>query len=211
MSHIKSKVKEQLKNINKQLNELEGTTDLYQAKSLIEKIETLINKVNKEISEEGDNEYSEPLLKSELHDLRDYTNNFNKLKDNWRIKENIEKLNNGELEGADAEEAKRAENLDHMKQVDNQGLIVDSIANNIKDANNNLGNINVELNKQGQQIDSIQKKTNEIENQVNKTGKVMSRIEGRAKCIQILAFLAVIFCGLFDAVSLGFLIKKKFE
>ena len=211
MSHLKPKIKEQLKSIDRQLNELKSATDLYQAKSLIEKIESLIDKINKEISEEEDDGNLQPLLKSELNDLEIYTNNLNKLKENWRIKENIEKLKNGELEGADAEEAKRAENLDHMKQVDNQGLIVDSIANNIKDANNNLGNINAELNNQGQQIDSIQKKTNEIENQVNKAGKVMTRIEGRAKCIQILAFLAVILCGLFDAVSLGFLIKKKFE
>ena len=211
MSHLKPKIKEQLKSIDRQLNELKSATDLYQAKSLIEKIESLIDKINKEISEEEDDGNLQPLLKSELNDLEIYSNNLNKLKENWRIKENIEKLKNGELEGADAEEAKRAENLDHMKQVDNQGLIVDSIANNIKDANNNLGNINAELNNQGQQIDSIQKKTNEIENQVNKTGKVMTRIEGRAKCIQILAFLAVILCGLFDAVSLGFLIKKKFE
>ena len=211
MSHLKPKIKEQLKSIDRQLNELKSATDLYQAKSLIEKIETLIDKINKEISEEEDDGNLQPLLKSELNDLEIYSNNLNKLKENWRIKENIEKLKNGELEGADAEEAKRAENLDHMKQVDNQGLIVDSIANNIKDANNNLGNINAELNNQGQQIDSIQKKTNEIENQVNKAGKVMTRIEGRAKCIQILAFLAVILCGLFDAVSLGFLIKKKFE
>ena len=211
MSHLKPKIKEQLKSIDRQLNELKSATDLYQAKSLIEKIESLIDKINKEISEEEDDGNLQPLLKSELNDLEIHTNNLNKLKDNWRIKENIEKLKNGELEGADAEEAKRAENLDHMKQVDNQGLIVDSIANNIKDANNNLGNINAELNNQGQQIDSIQKKTNEIENQVNKAGKVMTRIEGRAKCIQILAFLAVILCGLFDAVSLGFLIKKKFE
>ena len=211
MSHLKPKIKEQLKTIDSQLNELKNTTDLYQAKSLIEKIETLINKINNEISEEDDDGNLQPLLKSELYDLEIHTNNLNKLKDHWRIEENIEKLKNGELEGADAEEAKRAENLKHMKQVDNQGLIVDSIANNVKDANNNLNNINAELNNQGQQIDSIQKKTNEMENQINKTGKVMTRIEGRAKCVQILAFMAVILCGLFDAVSLGFLIKKKLE
>ena len=211
MSHLKPKIKEKLKTIDRQINELKNTTDLYQAKSLIEKIETLINKINNEISEKDDDGNLQPLLKSELNDLEIHTNNLNKLKDNWRIKENIEKLKNGELEGADAEEAKRAQNLEHMKQVDNQGLIIDSIANNVKEANNKLGNINVALNNQGQQIDSIQKKTNEMENQVKKTGKLMTRIEGRAKCVQILAFMAVILCGLFDVVSLGFLIKKKLE
>ena len=211
MSHLKPKIKEQLKTIDRQLNELKNTTDLYQAKSLIEKIETLINKINNEISEEDDDGNLQPLLKSELYDLEIHKNNLNKLKEHWRVKENIEKLNNGELEGADAEEAKRAQNLENMKQVDNQGLIIDSIANNVKDANNHLENINVELNNQGQQIDRIQKKTNEMENQINKTGKVMKNIERRAKCVQILAFMAVILCGLFDAVSLGFLIKKKLE
>ncbi len=209
MSQQKSKIKEQLKSIDRQLSELEKTTDLYQAKTLIEKIETLINNIKKWMDDEEDYGNSQPLLSSELKDLDIYTNKLNKLKDNWRVKENIEKLRDGHLEGADAEEAKRAENLENMKQIDNQGLIVDSIANNIKDANNNLDNINTELNKQGQQLDSIQKKTNEVENEVNKTGKIMTRMEGRAKCIQILAFLAVIFCGLFDIASLVYLIVKK--
>ena len=211
MSNLKSKIKGQLRNIDKQLSELENESDLYQAKFLIEKIENLINKINKEMNDEEENGISQPLLKSELDDLDLYTKKLNKLKDNWRVKENIEKLREGTLEGAAAEEAKRAENLENMKQVDNQGLIIESIANNIKGANNDLANINNELNNQGQQIDSIQKKTNELENVVNKTGKVMTKIEGRAKCIQILTFFAVILCGIFDIVSLVFLLIKKFK
>ena len=51
----------------------------------------------------------------------------------------------GKLTGADALKAQREIGLENMKEVDNQGLIVDSIGENIKTANVNLTNINNEL------------------------------------------------------------------
>ena len=46
--------------------------------------------------------------------------------------------------------------LDNLREVDNQGLMIDSIGQNIKSTNKNLVNINVELDNQGQQMDRIQ-------------------------------------------------------
>ena len=60
-------------------------------------------------------------------------------------------------------------------------------------------------------MNRIQQKTNETESQVKQTAKIMTRKEGRAKCIQIIAFIAVIVCGLFDIFWIIFLIVKKFK
>ena len=101
--------------------------------------------------------------------------------------------------------------LDNLKEVDNQGLIIDSIGENIKVANANLVNINAELDNQGQQMNRIQEKTHETESQVKQTAKIMNKMEGRAKCIQVIAFIAIIVCGLFDIFWLVFLIVRKFK
>ena len=95
-----------------------------------------------------------------------------------------------------------------MKEVDNQGLIVDSIGENIKSANVNLTNINNELQNQGEQMNRIQEKTLETESQVKQTGKIMTKMEGRAKCIQIITCFAVVIFGLFDVVWIVFLLLR---
>ena len=107
--------------------------------------------------------------------------------------------------------AQREMGLDNIKEVDNQGLIIDSIGENIKGANANLVNINNELQDQGEQMNRIQEKTLETETQVKQTGKIMVRMEGRAKCIQIITFIAVVVLGLFDIVWIVFLIIKNFK
>ena len=96
--------------------------------------------------------------------------------------------------------------LDNIKEVDNQGLMINSIGENIKGANANLTNINNELQNQGEQMNRIQEKTLETESQVKQTGKIMTKMEGRAKCIQIITCFAVFIFGLFDAVWIIFLL-----
>ena len=104
--------------------------------------------------------------------------------------------------------AQREMGLDNIKEVDNQGLMINSIGENIKGANANLTNINNELQNQGEQMNRIQDHTNEIDSQVKQTGKIMTKMEGRAKCIQILAFLAVILVGLADVgLAIAYIIK----
>ena len=111
---------------------------------------------------------------------------------------------------ADAKRAEREMGLENLKEVDNQGLIIDSIGENIKGANNNLVNINNELQNQGEQMNRIQKTTLETENEVKKTGNIMGKMERRAKCLQIITFFAVIVFGLFDVVwAIYLLILRK--
>ena len=151
-----------------------------------------------------------PLLKIEIGDLDIYEKRYKTQKLFWEKKRREEDLRSGKLTGADAIKAQREIGLDNVKEVDNQGLMIDSIGENIKTANINLTNINNELQNQGEQMNRIQEKTLETENQVKQTGKIMTKMEGRAKCIQILTFLSVILFGLLDVAMLIFGLVKKF-
>ena len=70
----------------------------------------------------------------------------------------ISKYYDGELEGADKIKAERDILLDNQKDVDNQGLIIDSIQENVKAAGSNLTNINNELGLQGEKMETEFKK-----------------------------------------------------
>ena len=119
-------------------------------------------------------------------------------------------LKEGNLTGVDAIKAQRNMALDNNREVDHHGLIIDSIGENIKTANVNLNNINTELQNQGDQMNRIQEKTLDTEKKVKDTGKIMTRMEGRAKCVQIITFFAVIIFGIFDVVLIANLVYKKF-
>ncbi len=207
--HLKSLIL----NITTKLNELEMITDLYQATQQLNDIKKKIEDANNEIQEINDGDLSKPLLntlKSDEQELKVLQTKYKKQLDKWERERNRQKLISGELTGADALKAQREMGLDNIKEVDNQGLIIDSIGEKIKGANANLVNINNELQDQGEQMNRIQEKTLETETQVKQTGKIMTRMEGTAKCIQIITFIAVVVFGLFDIVWIVFLIIKNF-
>ena len=208
--HLKSLIL----NITTKLNELEMITDLYQATQQLNDIKKKIEDANNEIQEINDGDLSKPLLntlKSDEQELKVLQTKYKKQLDKWERERNRQKLISGELTGADALKAQREMGLDNIKEVDNQGLIIDSIGDIIKGANANLVNINNELQDQGEQMNRIQEKTLETETQVKQTGKIMVRMEGRAKCIQIITFIAVVVSGLFDIVWIVFLIIRYFK
>lgn len=208
--HLKSLIL----NITTKLNELEMITDLYQATQQLNDIKKKIEDANNEIQEINDGDLSKPLLntlKSDEQELKVLQTKYKKQLDKWERERNRQKLISGELTGADALKAQREMGLDNIKEVDNQGLIIDSIGDIIKGANANLVNINNELQDQGEQMNRIQEKTLETETQVKQTGKIMVRMEGRAKCIQIITFIAVVVLGLFDIVWIVFLIIRYFK
>ena len=208
--HLKSLIL----NITTKLNELEMITDLYQATQQLNDIKKKIEDANNELQEINDGDLSKPLLntlKSDEQELKVLQTKYKKQLDKWERERNRQKLISGELTGADALKAQREMGLDNIKEVDNQGLIIDSIGENIKGANANLVNVNNELQDQGEQMNRIQEKTLETETQVKQTGKIMVRMEGTAKCIQIITFIAVVVLGLFDIVWIVFLIIRYFK
>ena len=208
-------VKSQISSIRSNLDELGKINDVYQAEQKLNEIDKKIKNTKEEIENlnEDSSSLSRPLLnslKTEEKDLEILENQYNKYLDHWKRKRAQEDLKQGKLTGADALKVQREMGLDNLREVDNQGLIIESAGENIKIANRNLKNVNVELDNQGQQMDRIQDHVLETENQVKKTGKIMTRMETRAKCVQILAFIAVILCGLLDVVLVIFIIYKMF-
>ena len=206
-------VKSRVNSIKNDLEELSTINELYEAEQKLKEIGEKIRKANSEIEDINSDEssYKKPLLnslKSYEKDLRIYEGKYQNQVQYWEKKRRQEDLVRGNLTGADAMKAQREMGLDNIKEVDNQGLIIDSIGENIKGANANLTNINNELQNQGEQMNRIQDHTNEIDSQVKQTGKIMTKMEGRAKCIQILAFLAVILVGLADVgLAVAYIIK----
>ena len=209
-------IKNRIRSIKNKLDELSIVKEVYEAEQILEDIKKRIDKTKEEIEdiENDDSSFSKPLLsslKSEKTDLEIYEKKYNSQAEYWSKKRRQEDLVRGNLTGADAKRAQREMGLDNLQEVDNQGLIIDSIGENIKGANVNLVNINNELQNQGEQMNRIQKTTLETENEVKKTGHIMTGMERRAKCIQIITFLAVVIFGLFDLFWVGFLLIRKFK
>ena len=206
-------VKSRVNSIKNDLEELSTINELYEAEQKLKEIGEKIRKANSEIEDINSDEssYKKPLLntlKSYEKDLRIYEGKYQNQVQYWEKKRRQEDLVRGNLTGADAMKAQREMGLDNIKEVDNQGLMINSIGENIKGANANLTNINNDLQNQGEQMNRIQDHTNEIDSQVKQTGKIMTKMEGRAKCIQILAFLAVILVGLADVgLAVAYIIK----
>ena len=82
--------------------------------------------------------------------------------------------------------------LNYQKNVDNQGLIIKSIEENVKQAATNLNNINTELDYHSQKMDRIQDKVIETEEEIKKTSKNMKKLERTQSCSKALTFLAII-------------------
>ena len=207
-------IKSYIETIKEKCEELNTINELEEAEELIEEIGKKIEQAEGEINEiHEDSSLSKPLLSSlscEEKDLKIYSKKFEKLKNIWERKRMEADLKEGKLTAVDAIKAQRNMALDNNREVDNHGLIIDSIGENIKTANVNLNNINTELQNQGDQMNRIQEKTLDTEKKVKDTGKIMTRMEGRAKCVQIITFFAVIIFGIFDVVLIAYLVYKKF-
>ena len=143
---------------------------------------------------------------------------MNKFKKKINEKENkldklkrISKYYDNELEGVDRMKTEREILLDNQKEVDNQGLIIDNIQENVKAVGVNLANINTDLEVQGEKMDRIQDKVLQTEDEVKKTGKIMNKIERRHNCMKIVTLIAIILFALFDIAWIVFLIIFKFK
>ncbi len=176
-----------------------------------DKIEDRYSKLKEDIEDQPDKE--KPLINK----LKSIEYDMNKCKKKITEKENkLDKLKraskyyDGELEGAEKMKAEREILLENQKNVDNQGLIIDSIQKNVKAVGNNLTNINKELKNQDEKMDRIQEKVIETEDEIKKTSKIMSKMERRRACMKALTLIAIIVFGLFDITLLVYFLIKKF-
>ena len=204
--------KNQVDDLRSKIIELKTVSELEEALRLIKNINKKIDILKKEFEQAEPENLEQPLLKSIKNDKNDFEllkNEFQKKEDEWLKKKREKDYYNRDLNETDSKKAQKEIVLDQHKQIDNQGIIIESIAENVKGANENLKNVNAELNDQNEQIDRIQEKTYDTEKIVVQTGKKFRGMERRAKCMQYLMCITVFVLGIFDAFWIVFSILRK--
>ena len=204
-----------IERLKARIERLDENGDVYQNKNDIETYEKNYNRLYEKLNDltEGDSNLEKPLISKVNQcksDLEIISNLLNRKKEAIKKKYNIELLKGGELSGADKIKTERDMIMDQHKETDYQGNMIDSIASNIKSANNNLVNINTELKNQGEQMERIQGHVNNAESEVKQTEKIMTRMERRQKCMKIVGGCAVVILGIFDVFWLVFWLIKYF-
>ena len=204
-----------IERLKARIERLDENGDVYQNKNDIETYEKNYNRLYEKLNDltEGDSNLEKPLISKVNQcksDLEIISNLLNRKKEAIKKKYNIELLKGGELSGADKIKTERDMIMDQHKETDYQGNMIDSIASNIKSANNNLVNINTELKNQGEQMNRIHDHVANAESEVKQTEKIMTRMERRQKCMKIVGGCAVVILGIFDVFWLVFWLIKYF-
>ena len=204
-----------IERLKARIERLDENGDVYQNKNDIETYEKNYNRLCEKLNDitEGDSNLEKPLISKVNQcksDLEIISNLLNRKKEAIKKKYNIELLKGGELSGADKIKTERDMIMDQHKETDYQGNMIDSIASNIKSANNNLTNINTELKNQGEQMNRIHDHVANAESEVKQAEKIMTRMERRQKCMKIVGGCAVVILGIFDVFWLVFWLIKYF-
>ena len=204
-----------IERLKSRIERLDENGDVYQNKNDIETYEKNYNRLYEKLNDitEGDSNLEKPLISKVNQcksDLEIISNLLNRKKEAIKKKYNIELLKGGELSGADKIKTERDMIMDQHKETDYQGNMIDSIASNIKSANNNLTNINTELKNQGEQMNRIHDHVANAESEVKQAEKIMTRMERRQKCMKIVGGCAVVILGIFDVFWLVFWLIKYF-
>ena len=199
---------------------LKATDNASQDQDEVEEIEQLLKNIEDQIEDidtemEDDEELSsqKPLidkLSEHKNDFNILKNKFNQKKDEIKSAHAKELLFTGQLKGIDKRKAERDVAADQVKEVDEQGQMLDSIHENVKGANVNLENMNVEAKKQGEQIDRIGDKVITMDNTVKKTGNVMTDIERRICCRKCIIVSGIILIFLMNIIMAFLILAKVF-
>lgn len=216
----------QMKALNNLMNKLrskvekfEPTDDTSQNRNAMEDIDDLIKSIEDKI-EEIDNDMNEdedlsgnkPLINKLTEQKNEFNiikNNYNRKAENARSAINQELLMRGELKGVEKKKAQRDMALDQVKEVDNQGLIIDSIGKHVRDANVNLANMNDEAKRQGEQIDRVGEKVVNADQKVKVTGKVFNSMDRRLCCRKFIVWIGIFVLFLVNII-MAFLILGKY-
>ena len=216
MKHLNNqlvKLKSQIEKFNPSDDISKDQEDMDRIEDLIKEIDNEIDEIDNEIEEDEDLKAKKPLLdkvseqKNEFEILK---NNYNKKKDAARSAHSKELLMQGKLTGVERKKAQRDMALDQVKEVDEQGLMLNSIHDNVKGANTNLENMNVEVKKQGEQLDRIGDKVITIDQSVKKTGEVMGEIERRNCCRKCSLVFGIIVLFLVNIIMVFLILAKLF-
>ncbi len=216
MKHLNNqltKLKSQIEKFNPSDDISKDQEDMEKLEDLIKDIETEIEEIDNEIEEDEDLQAKKPLLDKVSEQKNEFNiqkNNYNKKKDAARSAHSKELLMQGKLTGVERKKAQRDMALDQVKEVEEQGLMLNSIHDNVKGANENLTNMNVEVKKQGEQIDRIGDKVITIDKSVKKTGETMGEIERRNCCRKCSLVMGIIVLFLTNIIMVFLILAKLF-
>ena len=210
---INSIIKE-VKDFSKKVNNINTDGDLNEVKVRMDELEDEYNELIKNM-DECESDLSENNSSSLLNKLSQYKEDLDiarkkllQKKETWQTKNSYELLKQGQLTGYEKVKAERDVIMDGHKEIDNQGLMVNEIKNFVIGSNDNLSNINNDLNNQVHIINNIQEKTTNMDKTVDKTSKIMSKIEKRERTSKVVGIIAIIVVGLADiGILVGKLIK----
>lgn len=199
-----------IEKLNNRLNSFNPSEGTYENENKVKEIEQMISNIENQIEEldieiNDDQKLSSqrPLINKMnkvKEELEISKNKFKRKKEAFKSAQNIELLKEGKLTGADKTKAERDMIIDLNKETDLQGNIIESIGNNIKDANRNLVNINDELHSQGDQINRINDHVQNANQEVKATNKIMTNMEKRAACMKVLGIITIIIFTIFNLV-----------
>ena len=203
--------------LKEELNSLEQPYDFSQVenqlnnlKKLYNEIEGLIEFINNDIESENQNKGT-PLI-----------NKFKENKDEFEIlkKEYHRKVNEistivdqillmrGELHGEEKENAQKNMALQQLKILDEHGNLLEGIAKNVEEAIENIKKMKVELKNQDEQLGKINDKAIKIKEQVDDTEKIFNKISQRALCRKITLSIGIVILFIFNLLMLYFTIAK---
>ena len=218
MSQRLRDLKNRLEKLKNKVENLKPSENLSQSQDEVEEIDQDIQHVEEAIKDiedeaEEDEELSnqKPLMDKFNEYKNDFDiikNKFNKKKDEVMTAHNQELLMQGKLRGVEKKKAERDMALDQIKQIDEHELIIDGISDNIKGANANLANMNVEAKKQREQIVNIGDKVVQMDQTVKKTGEVFDGVEKRVFCRKFMLWLGIVILLLANIVMVFLILAK---
>ena len=217
-----SKVANFKRDINDVKNRLENfkiTDDLDEDQRNLEEIEEEMRRIEGELEVaedeiKDDEESNRPLLdkfkeqKSELNVLK---NNFQKIQQNFTDAHRDELLKRDKLTGAERKKAQNDMAKDLVKETDRQGLMLEDVHKKVIGANQDLTDMSVEAQKQGEKIGNLGEQVIEMDQSVKKTGNTMGEIEGRICCRKFILCLGIFILFLLNIIFVFLIIAKKFQ
>ena len=217
-----SKVANFKRDINDVKNRLENfkiTDDLDEDQRNLEEIEEEMRRIEGELEVaedeiKDDEESNRPLLdkfkeqKSELDVLK---NNFQKIQQNFTDAHRDELLKRDKLTGAERKKAQNDMAKDLVKETDRQGLMLEDVHKKVIGANQDLTDMSVEAQKQGEKIGNLGEQVIEMDQSVKKTGNTMGEIEGRICCRKFILCLGIFILFLLNIIFVFLIIAKKFQ
>ena len=207
------KFKTKIENLNPSDDASRCEDEVEQLEEIQKNIEELIEGLESEAENDEDFANQKPLINKFEEHKKEFDilkNKFFKKKDDVRSAHAKELLMEGKLTGVEQKKAQRDLALDNVKEVDEQGLMIDSIHSNIKSANSNFSNMNEEAKKQGEKLDNIGDTVLTMETSVKKTEKTFGEMERRIICRKCIVWFTIIGITLANFVMVWLILARRF-